>query len=409
MTTVRCISCGLGEDLPDHILRIIKDAHYVVGSSFLLNCYSVSPEKQVPVSKDITLDLKKVIKEAQAGKLVVVLGSGDALFHGIGATLKRVLSEDSIKIDFIPGPTAFQHFCAKLGLAWDILRHFSVHSSDKLPLREIVSSPMAVVYGGNTFSASVIAKELITFFPECAERAALIAEDLNRPTERIERGALRELATLSVSPTSMLLLLPRESVPALPIPLGLSNDDYSHDKGLITAEEVRVVALSKLQLPCSGVLWDLGAGSGSVGIEAAGLVPNLSVHAVEKKPNRVEMIRRNIGKIGVTNVSVYEGDALEELIQLPQPDRVFIGGGGTTVVEILSAAYTRLRSGGLIVVAAVTLETICSVQTWDTDALRTSLTIDIAKEEPLGKSSYTMYKSNNRITLFIFRKPNEQE
>ena len=126
---------------------------------------------------------------------------------------------------------------------------------------------------------------------------------------------------------------------------GLPDDLFDHRGGMITKSEVRAVVLSKLALPGSGVMWDIGAGSGSVGIESARLRPGLEVFAVERDPDSARRIEANAAKHSV-RLTVVEGEASQTLEGLPDPDRVFVGGGG---VDVLRTAVDRVEEGGVIV------------------------------------------------------------
>jgi precorrin-6Y C5,15-methyltransferase (decarboxylating) len=130
---------------------------------------------------------------------------------------------------------------------------------------------------------------------------------------------------------------------------GAGDDTFAHDAGMITKAEVRAVALGKLSLPRTGVLWDVGAGSGSVAVEAARLAPGLRVFAVERDPDACERIRANAAGTGVT---VIEGRAPDALASLPAPDRAFVGGGGPAVLD---AVCERLAPGGRVVATSAIL------------------------------------------------------
>ncbi|HDO29451.1 MAG TPA: precorrin-6Y C5,15-methyltransferase (decarboxylating) subunit CbiT, partial [Desulfobacteraceae bacterium] len=137
-------------------------------------------------------------------------------------------------------------------------------------------------------------------------------------------------------------------------PLGLSEAEISHSRGLITKDEVRAATLHRLGLPGTGVFWDVGAGSGSVSIEAARLCPGLHLFAVEKEEEQLANIRKNIARFETFNVQPVAGSAPAVLAGLPDPDRVFIGGSGGRLAEIIEVAAGRLQGAGRIVVNCVT-------------------------------------------------------
>jgi precorrin-6Y C5,15-methyltransferase (decarboxylating) len=143
-----------------------------------------------------------------------------------------------------------------------------------------------------------------------------------------------------------------------PLHLGLPETAFAHEAGLITKTEVRAVVLAKLQLLPGQTLWDVGAGSGSVGLEASLFLTGGSIYAVEKNQLRAAQIEVNRAKFGVANLEIICAQAPDGLASLPDPDRVFIGGGGTALKSILTEVVRRLKRAGRLVVSAVRLETL---------------------------------------------------
>ena len=138
---------------------------------------------------------------------------------------------------------------------------------------------------------------------------------------------------------------------------GLKESEITHSRGLITKDEVRAVTLHALRLPAHGVLWDVGAGSGSLSIEAARLSPGLEVFAIEKNPEQLGHIGENRSAFGAMNLRVVSGTAPEILASLPEPDRVFVGGAGGNLEGILDTVRLRMKKG-IAIVNAATLETL---------------------------------------------------
>lgn len=141
---------------------------------------------------------------------------------------------------------------------------------------------------------------------------------------------------------------------------GIPDTAFSRDGTPLTREEVRVVALAKLRLPPAGVFWDIGAGTGSVAVEAARLMPRGKVFAVEAREERVGLIAANRERFGLTNLTVVAGEAPAALSALPRPDRVFVGGSGGRLPEILAYLRELLPATGRLAVSAVTLETLAA-------------------------------------------------
>ena len=175
---------------------------------------------------------------------------------------------------------------------------------------------------------------------------------------------------------------------------------------MITHPEVRAIVLSKLRLPASGVLWDLGAGSGSVGIEAAELVPELKVHAVEKNPERFAELAENIRRSGGNAFTAHCADATSLLDTLPAPDRVFIGGGGDALPALLTKSFEQLRPSGRLVATAVLVESVAVLATVLAPYRQELLTVNVSRAAALGE--HHCFKAENPITVAVFVKPENE-
>lgn len=402
MPPVTVHSCGIDDPAADPRLRhAAEQADLVYGSTRLLAALNLPEDKTIPLGADARSKAAEALDAAASGKNILILASGDALYHGIGGTVLS-LNTQNIPITCIPGTTAFQALFHRLALPWDDARHFSAHNEENVPLLEILSCPLAVIYGGTRRTAAELARACTAILPACAERPAILAENLGTAAERIIRGPLAALAGETASPTSILLLLPADSAAASPIlPLGLDNQTYSKENNLITQEDVRAVILSRLRLPAWGILWDIGAGSGSIGLEAAALRPGLHVYGLEKNANRLADIRRNRETLTAARYTPVCGTAPDDLDKLPDPDRIFIGGGGRELATILDACIARLRPGGILAASAVTLEAEHILHNWRPELRIGAASIDIATASPIA-GQYTHYKPLHRIYIHTF-------
>ena len=217
------------------------------------------------------------------------------------------------------------------------------------------------------------------------------------------RGTLESVSGIVAGPTSILVVLPENAVPPV-MALGLPDSRWKFERHLITNPVVRAAALSRLRLPAWGVLWDLGAGSGSVGIEAAALRPDLDVWAVEKNPSRLRDMEENRRACGVTNYHIIGGDISEKISSLPNPSRVFIGGGGKDIAGILKAALLRLAPGGLAVVSAVTMETVAALTGLFPQLRLSAVSLSVSEERDFGPNLHMM-APEHQVYLFSYRAP----
>ena len=349
--------------------------------------------------------------------------------------------------EFHPNITAFQALFHKIGRAWHNVQLFSAHHGQELALREITSCDMPLIYAGSKYPAHLLAKEIIQFDSNQSKRNAVMAEFLSvEGKERIIQGSLENLANEKFSPTSILLILPWQSeeenreenahntlknitnseqekaVASLEschkeynendylrtqiLPLGLPEQIFAKENNLITASDARAIIISRLRLPSQGHLWDLGAGSGSVGLEAAALCPKLQVHAIEQKNERVALIEKNRKALGVVNYTAYHAKITEIIPSLIIPQRIFIGGGGKDLPQIMNLCAEKLSIGGIIVVSAVTLESLYALHSWQEthNIKRTAcLRINIAHETAIA-GNYHHFKEQNTLYIFTYTK-----
>ena len=208
-----------------------------------------------------------------------------------------------------------------------------------------------------------------------------------------------------MGPTSILVLLPH-GAQQVSLPLGLADEHFHFENHCLTNRYVRPVVLSCLRLPSFGVLWDLGAGSGSIGLEAALLQQDLAVHAVEQFPDRCANIRANAERLGVPNLTLHEGNILDAMPNLPDPARIFVGGGGKDLQYILDQALARLDAAdpdASLVVTAITMETVALLTQYTGGVCEEALSLDIAVRTDMIAGRYSHLAPLNRIHIFSFR------
>jgi precorrin-6Y C5,15-methyltransferase (decarboxylating) len=285
--------------------------------------------------------IEQVAEHHAAGRRTCVLTSGDPGFFGMVRRLALRFGAEGL--DVHPAPSSVSLAFARAGWSWEDAAVVSAHGRD---LDRAVEATLGCEKVALLTSPSARPQDV-----GAALRAAdagpyevVVASRLGEAGEQVVRTDLDGLAAGEHDALSVVLLR-RQRDPVMPLAWGLPEDRYQHRGGMITKSEVRSVVLAKLALPERGVLWDVGAGSGSVGIEAAGLRPGLRVVAVERDHESAERIRANAAEHGVA-IEVVEGAAPEVLADLPAPDRVFVGGGG---LDVLEGALGCVRPGGTVV------------------------------------------------------------
>lgn len=396
---IKIIGCGVkSEDINESLKSQIIDSEILIAGERLLNFFPSFKGEKIPIKSDITKLLTKIKKDWK-GKKISILASGDPLFFGIGRTIKKNFSSEDYEI--IPNITAAQALFAKIKIPWEQVKLLSIHGGKKINFRKILTNYSSMIYCDNRTNATTLAKLLVESFPQCASRPAIFAENLGCNDEKIIRAPLSKIASMNCGAFSILLLLPSDDISDPGLTLGLPDSDFTHENNLITHSEIRAIAISKMKLG-PGVMWDIGAGSGSVSVEAASLCPDLQIFAVEQKKERVSMIQNNIDKFGLENIKIIHDDALSAIKYLAPPRAVFIGGGGEDISEILKKSFRKLLRGGRIVVPAILLETKRKLNTCIQNSLWELISVSISRLNQVAEKK--MLKAENTIELFIFEK-----
>ena len=290
---------------------------------------------------------------------VVVLASGDPLFYGIGATLLRQFPAE--QIIFYPTVSSLQQACALFKTPWHDAHIISLHGRKSIHLPGILTQPKTIALTDQINSPNHIAREMINYLGLIGAEdlfnhiTIMVAEDIGGEGENVFCGTLHETAQHTFSQLNVFCCLHKKHREhnVGNVVFGLHEDDIQHSRGLITKSEVRAASLHSLRLPKRGVFWDLGAGSGSLSIEAARMVPDLTIYAVEQKDEEMANIKANIRKFGCYNIIPLQGRAADIIKTLPTPDRIFVGGSGGELEQIIAHGSTILPKNGRILVNSV--------------------------------------------------------
>jgi precorrin-6B C5,15-methyltransferase / cobalt-precorrin-6B C5,C15-methyltransferase len=387
MIPVHIIGLGMSPgDLTQKARDLVEAAEVLAGGRRHLDYFASHAGKKIVLGKDLTGALEE-IKSAAHGKQVVVLASGDPNYYGIGRRLTEFLGSGNVVVH--PNITAVQSACGLLKISWDDAVVVSLHGRGMKKLTEVLGrAAKIIVYTAGAETPGEIARLLqMSGRPEYK---MCVLENLGEENQRFAWLNPAEVENQTFSALNMVVLLGEAEEGASGLHLGLPETALAHEAGLITKTEIRAVVLAKLQLGPGQVLWDVGAGCGSVGLEASLLLPGGRVLAVEKHPERLQQITANMSRYQVSNMEVVCGAAPACLADLPRPDRVFIGGGGSRLSQILEAVLPRLQPHGRVVVAATllaTLQTASDViqsQGWEIEICQ----VQVSRSRPLGGSAY---------------------
>lgn len=386
--------------LPIGFLERIRRAALLVGGARHLAWFPEAPAERLTVTANIDAVVARLRDALDEPGEAVVLASGDPLWFGIGATLRRHVAPTDL--DVRPAPSAAQLAFAALGEPWAGAALLSAHAR---PVEEVVracpAAGRAAILTDPVHTPATIARALLAA-GHSATRPVAVAENLGGPGQRLWRGTLAAAARREAGPLNVLVLLPPSGLndpepvelrshtvghsqdeephmmnnrslvtrsPVLDMPLGgqatpgdppLADDAFVHNAGLITKREIRVLALAALR-PAGGVVWDIGAGCGSVGLEAA-LMGASEVWAVEKNASGCALISANAARLEVgPHFHLTHGHAPEACIDWPTPDAIFIGGSGGALSRLLRAGWIRLRAGGRLVATFATIENLAEI------------------------------------------------
>ncbi|MGZ0079960.1 precorrin-6y C5,15-methyltransferase (decarboxylating) subunit CbiE [Methylomonas sp. YC3] len=360
--------------LSQEALQALREAKHVIAGSRLLATLA----KDITQARhyDLTGQLKQVpdwINVALAqNEAVAVLATGDPLCHGIAGFLAGKLESRRVRI--LPNLSTIQLTFAELKLSWQTAAIVSIHSKDagewlggatpehglyELAQRCRQHDLLAILTSPDNAPARIARLLQIEGLADAFEMA--IAEALKQPQQRVNAWlSIAEVAQSRYLDPNV-VILKRKTALSAPVLFGVSDDSFQQrkpEKGLITKREVRAVSLARMQLARRSIVWDIGAGSGSVGLEAARLCSEGHVFAIEKNADDMANVEQNQAAWGISNYSLVHGKAPQFLDTWPDPDAVFIGGSGGELAELIALCLGRLRPAGWLVMNFVTLENL---------------------------------------------------
>ncbi|OWV70517.1 precorrin-6Y methyltransferase [Rhizobium sp. R634] len=378
---------GIGEDGPaglgEEAKRLIASAPAVFGGArhHALAASLITGEKlswQSPFERSIDAILER------RGTPVVVLASGDPFLYGVGATLSRHVAAEEIYT--IPTPSAFSLAASRLGWPLQDVTTISLHGRPLDLIRPHLHPGRHIIaLTSDEKGPGELAALLAAAGFGRSRLTVLEALGGDRERQRHTAAADFDLAEVDAVNVCALHVAAGEGARILPFAAGLEDNLFEHD-GQITKREIRAVTLSALAPRHGELLWDVGAGSGSIGVEWMLADPSLKAIAIEQSPARAARIARNASAFGVPHLAIVEGSAPDALRGLPEPDAIFLGGGGSEP-DVIDGAVAALKRGGRLVANAVTLEMEAVLLSEHTKRGGSLTRIDISRAEPLGGMS----------------------
>lgn len=288
-----------------------------------------------------------------------VLFSGDIGFYSGAANLRRCLEGKPFKIEAFSGISSPIHFLNTIGKTWSDVHLISCHGQTASVISHVRCHPKTLALLGKPEDAANISRKLLDY--GLSNTRLYIGADLKQPQEQIISGCPKDFVGQTFSALS-LIYIENPDAEQTPVTYGLPDDAFIRGKVPMTKSEIRSVVLSKLRLTHDAILFDIGAGTGSIAIEAARQIPDGHVYAIERNSEGLHLIRENSFKLQTDNLTIIEGTAPEGLDTLPAATHAFIGGSAGHLEKILQLLYSR-NPKIRVVITAITLETISQIMT----------------------------------------------
>ena len=388
------IGMGGAETQTMGLQRALWDADCLIGARRMLDAVDCAGKA---VFEAVAADaIAERISDDPVHRQFLVLLSGDSGFYSGARKLAEKLRD--VELEVLPGIGSLSYFCAKLHRPWEDVRAVSLHGRNCDLEREVRENPAVfALVGGADGAKKVLIRLKEAGLGACA---AFVGERLGYPGERIARGTVASLAEESFDALSV-VLVENESWGTERAAHGLPDDAFLRDETPMTKSEVRAIALSKLAPGLRSTVYDVGAGSGSVSVEAARIARAGRVYAIERKDKAMEICRRNVGHFRLENVELIAGEAPEALEALPAPTHAFIGGSCgnmRSIVECLLDKNPSVR----IVATAVTLETAAEL----TEISKGFKSCDVAQvsvSKPRKIGGYMLMTAQNPVYIFTLQ------
>ena len=360
---------GIGEEglggLTEAARKLIAEAQLLIGENHTLALVPDAPGERLFVGTRLEEAVNRL--EAAADKKAVVLAVGDPLFYGVARFLCDRLGKDRFEV--IPHVSSMQLAFARVKESWEeaFLTNLATHAIDAV-LDQVLAAEKVGLFTSEACPPAEVARTLLD--RQVDYFTAYVCENLGSPDERVTHGELSEIAEQQFAPLNVMILVRKPEVPDRPSEMIgrrlFGNPDNAFlqsrpKRGLLTPAEIRSMALAEMDLGPASVVWDIGAGSGSVAVEAAQIAAQGTVYAIEMDPEDHQLMIENAKRFGVTNLVPVLGRAPEAWADLPQPDSVFVGGSGRGIIRLVDAAYERLRDGGRLVATMSSIDNIAEV------------------------------------------------
>lgn len=392
------IGVGMGnlDTLTVGAKRAIEESEVLIGAERLLEPFDQLPcEKVASILPD---DIAAALAQRPGCAQASVLMSGDVGFYSGATKLYERLGDYEVEV--LPGISSLQYFCAKLRTTWQDAALVSAHGREHNAVGVIQSREKTFCITGGKTKAEDICRELVERGMGDVRIAA--GERLSYGDERIVRGTAAELADVQFANLTVLLAENPRPVRRPYAAPSLADADFQRGNAPMTKEEVRALCISKLRIRPSHTVWDVGAGTGSVSVEAAFAACEGRVFAIEKNADALALLGQTRDRQGAWNMHVVAGEAPQILAGLPAPDRVFVGGSAGNLAQIVQCSLDA-NPYARICVTAVTIETLSETMACAKQFGFASVDIvqvSVARGDAIGR--YHLMRAENPVYIVTF-------
>lgn len=387
---------GMGSGQPENLtlqgLAALRQADLILGARRLLAVLPAGCTENCAAA--YRPDEVAELLQTSGAENAVLVYSGDTGFYSGASSMMEKLEALGVRARVLPGLSSIQLLAAALGRPWQGWNLVSAHGRTCDPVAECMQGrPTFFLTGGSEDPATLCAQLTAEGFGEVQ---GVVGQCLGTPEEKLFRGSVKELAAGRFNSLSVLLV---EAVEGLPRRApGLPDEAFERGDVPMTKQEVRAAVLAKLAVRPEDILWDVGAGTGSVSVELALAAPRGRVYAVECRPEGCALIKANREKFRTRNLVLVEGLAPAALSDLPAPDAVFIGGSKGSLAAIVDAALDK-NPDARICVSAIALETLSAAVAALTAKGRTVQVSQIAVSRAKAVGGLHLMMAQNPIYL----------
>ena len=390
------VGIGMGDQdtLTIGAKRAIDEADLLIGPERIINSLSAGQDSFIEYRAEPAVSY---IEEHPEYSRVALLVSGDTGFYSAAKKIIDRIDGSEYELEIICGVSSIAYLCSTVGSSWDDAYLMSAHGREANIIGAVMRNKKVIALLDGAKGAKALCRDLAEY--DLDHVTVTIGQDLGQSNEKITRGRPSELMDQEFG--TLCIAMIENPCSSSVNPIGINDDLFIRGSAPMTKEEIRSLSVIKLKLDDNSILFDIGAGTGSVAVESALSIPNGNVYAVEKENDAADLIEKNKKKFKVPNVEVVRGLAPDVLEDLPAPSHVFIGGSSGNLKEIMETCLKK-NPKVRFVINAITLETISEMTKCVAELAveeEEFLSIQISKSKKAGK--YHLMTANNPIYIGV--------